>query len=176
MENEQVKTLEGLQYAIQMEVDGKEYYQKASQESGNELGKQLFQWLSAEEDKHRQRFEAIYNAIKNKEAWPEVAIQSQRGERLGTLFSRALETADANVKDVPAELHAIDKAMDIENKTHSFYRLQGEKAAYDAEKKLYEALAAEERGHYLTLVDYREYLIDPAGWFRKAEHHSLDGG
>ena len=176
MENEQVKTLEGLQYAIQMEVDGKEYYQKASQESGNELGKQLFQWLSAEEDKHRQRFEAIYNAIKNKEAWPEVAIQSQRGERLGTLFSRALETADANVKDVPAELHAIDKAMDIENKTHSFYKLQGEKAAYGAEKKLYEALAAEERGHYLTLVDYREYLIDPAGWFRKAEHHSLDGG
>ena len=34
----------------------------------------------------------------------------------------------------------------------------------------------EERGHYLALVDYREYLIDPAGWFRKAEHHSLDGG
>lgn len=176
MENEQVKTLEGLQYAIQMEVDGKEYYQKASQESGNKLGKQLFQWLSAEEDKHRQRFEAIYNAIKNKEAWPEVAIQSQRGERLGTLFSRALEAADANVKDVPAELHAIDKAMDIENKTHSFYKLQGEKAAYDAEKKFYGSLAAEERGHYLTLVDYREYLIDPAGWFRKAEHHSLDGG
>lgn len=176
MENEQVKTLEGLQLAIQMEVDGKEYYQKASQESGNELGKQLFQWLSAEEDKHRQRFEAIYNAIKNKEAWPEVAIQSQRGEGLGTLFSKALETADANVKDVPAELHAIDRAMDIENKTHSFYKLQGEKAAYDAEKKFYESLAAEERGHYLTLVDYREYLIDPAGWFRKAEHHSLDGG
>jgi len=175
MEAEQVKTLKALQYAIQMEVDGKEYYQKASQESGNKLGKQLFQWLAAEEDKHRQRFEEIYNAIKNKKAWPEIDVQLGRGERLGTLFSKALETADANVKDVPAELHAIDKAMDIENKTHSFYKLQGEKAAYDAEKKFYESLAAEERGHYLALVDYREYLIDPAGWFRKVEHHSLDG-
>jgi len=25
-------------------------------------------------------------------------------------------------------------------------------------------------------VDYREYLLDPEGWLRKAEHHSLDGG
>ena len=176
MENEQAKTIEALQYAIQMEIDGKEYYQKASQESGNRLGKELFQWLAAEEDKHRQRFEEIYRAIKNKEAWPESDVQPGRGERLGTLFSKAVETADSDVKDVPAELHAIDKAMDMENKTHSFYKLQGEKAAYGTEKKFYESLAAEERGHYLALVDYREYLIDPAGWFRKAEHHSLDGG
>jgi rubrerythrin len=66
--------------------------------------------------------------------------------------------------------------MELENKTEKFYTSQGEEAVYDAERKLYTSLAAEERGHYLALVDYREYLIDPAGWFRKEEHHSLDGG
>jgi len=175
MENEQAKTIEALQFAIQMEIDGKEYYQKASEMSAIKLGKQLFQWLAAEEDKHRQRFEETYEAIKSKKAWPQIDIQPAKGERVGSLFSKALETADANIKEVPAELHAIDKAMDLENKTHSFYKLQGEKATYDAEREFYESLAAEERGHYLTLVDYREYLIDPAGWFRKVEHHSLDG-
>ncbi len=176
MEDEQVRTLKALKFAIQMEIDGKEYYQKASEGSGNRLGKQLFQWLAGEEDKHRQRFEEIYEAITDKKGWPEVDIRPAKGETVGNLFSKALETADSEVKEVPTELHAIDKAMDMENKTHSFYKLQGEKATYDAERKFYESLAAEERGHYLALVDYREYLIDPAGWFRTAEHHSLDGG
>ena len=70
MVTEQDKTLEALQIAAQMEIDGKEYYLKASQESSNELGKKLLQSLAAEEDIHRQKFEGIYNAIRNKKAWP----------------------------------------------------------------------------------------------------------
>jgi len=176
MKNEQAKTIEALQYAIQMEVDGKEYYRKVSQESTNKVGKELFEWLAAEEDKHRQRFEDIYKAIKNKEAWPEIDIQPEERSDPGTLFFEAMEAADPNIKAAPAELDAITKAIEMENKTEDFYKSQSEEATYDAEKKFYEALAAEERGHYLALVDYREYLIDPAGWFTRIEHHSLDGG
>ena len=43
MTNEQEKTLEVLRFAVQMEIDGKEYYEKASKASGNKLGKKLFQ-------------------------------------------------------------------------------------------------------------------------------------
>ena len=38
---EQDKTLMGIQVAIQMEIDGKEYYLKASQGSSSPLGKEL---------------------------------------------------------------------------------------------------------------------------------------
>jgi rubrerythrin len=176
MEDEYGKTLEAIQFAIQMEIDGKEYYQRASRESGNKMGRELFEWLAAEEDKHRQRFEVIYSYIKSEKAWPEVDIQPRKGDILNTLFSEAMRAVGPNVKVADAELDAIAKAMDMEDKTHEFYKSHGEEAVYDAERKLYTSLAAEERGHYLTLVDYREYLIDPAGWFRKAEHHSLDGG
>ena len=176
MEGERNKTLEAVQFAIQMEIDGKEYYQKASRESGNKVGKELFEWLAAEEDKHRQRFEDIYDAIKKQKAWPEVNIQPRKGEILDTLFFEAMRVAGTQVKAASAELDAIAKAMDMETKTENFYKSQGGEAVYDAERKLYMSLAAEERGHYLALVDYREYLVDPAGWFRKAEHHSLDGG
>ena len=176
MEGERNKALEAVQFAIQMEIDGKEYYQKASRESGNKVGKELFEWLAAEEDKHRQRFEDIYNAIKKQKAWPEVNIQPRKGEILNTLFSEAMRVAGTQVKAASAELDAIAKAMDMETKTENFYKSQGGEAVYDAERRLYMSLAAEERGHYLALVDYREYLVDPAGWFRKAEHHSLDGG
>jgi rubrerythrin len=176
MQGERNKTLEAVQFAIQMEIDGKEYYQKAGRESGNKVGKELFEWLAAEEDKHRQRFEDIYNAMRKQKAWPEVNIQPRKGEILNTLFSEAMRVAGTQVKAASAELNAIAKAMDMETKTVDFYKSQGGEAVYDAERKFYMSLAAEERGHYLALVDYREYLVDPAGWFRKAEHHSLDGG
>lgn len=176
MEDEYGKTLEAIQFAIQMEIDGKAYYQKASGETDNKVGKELFEWLAGEEDKHRQRFEDIYNSIKKQRAWPEVSIQPSKGDILKTLFSEAMRAAGLTVKAADTELNTIDKAMEMENKTEKFYSKRGEEAAYDAEKKLYTSLAAEERGHFLALVDYREYLIDPAGWFRKAEHLSLDGG
>ena len=176
MEDEQAKTLAALQLAIQMEVDGKEYYQKISQMTDNEIGKELFYSLAIEEDSHRQRFEEIYQAIKKKKAWPEIDIPLGRGEKIATLFAKAMETADPNIKAPRAELGAIARAMDMENKSYDFYGSQSKKAIYDAERNFYEALAAEERGHYLVLVDYQEYLTDPAGWFVKRERPSLDGG
>lgn len=176
MAEEHFKTIQALQVAIQMEIDGKQYYQKASLESSNRVGRELFQWLASEEDRHKQRFEEIYKAIENKKAWPQIDIQPGRQKGLHTLFAEALKTAELNLKAHPTELDAIAKAMYMENKTHDFYKTQAQKAVHSTERSLYEAIATEERGHYLALADYREYIIDPAGWFRKIERHSLDGG
>jgi rubrerythrin len=176
MEKEQGKILKALQFAIQMEIDGKAFYRKASKDCDNKVAERLYDWLATEEDSHRKKFEEIYKSIKDKKGWPEIDIQPKETKGLITFFSGTRESVCPIDETPSAELEVAAKAMDMENKTHEFYKSQGEKAAYDAEKKFYLALAAEERGHYLTLVDYREYLVDPAGWFRKAEHHSLDGG
>ena len=176
METEQDKTLEALQIAIQMEIDGKEYYLKASQESSNELGKKLLQSLAAEEDTHRQKFEEIYNAIRTKKAWPITDFQPDGGKRLRTIFAKAIEEMSFNIKAPATELDAIRTAMDMENKTYDFYKNQGKNATYDAERDFYETVAAEEREHHLVLLDYYEYLKDPSGWFVKKEHPSLNGG
>jgi len=52
---------------------------------------------------------------------------------------------------------------------------QARSATYDAERDFYELLAAEGGEHHLVLLDYYEYLSDPAGWFVRKEHPSLDG-
>jgi rubrerythrin len=176
MREEQSQTLEAIKFAIQMEIDGKKYYRQASRQSDNKVGKELFEWLAAQEDKHRRIFGGIFNAIRKQKAWPEVSFQPRRGAILETVFSKEMKIAATTVKASNSELDSIAKAMEMENKTREYYQEHGRQAEHDAEKKLYSALAAEEEGHYLTLVDYREYLIDPAGYFRKAEHHSLDGG
>lgn len=175
-EDEQSKTLEGLQFAIQMEIDGKEYYQRASRESSDALGKELFEWLAGEEDKHRLKFEGIYKAIKERQGWPDVSAGPGEGKIFSNLFSRIGKSTDSKTNVAESQVPVITHAMDMEKKTHDYYKAQGEKASYDAERNFYTAVAAEEWGHYLALVDYREYLVDPEGWFLKAEHHTLDGG
>jgi len=176
MVSEQDKTVAAIQTAIQMEIDGKEYYLKASQKSSNELGKRLLASLAAEEDVHRQKFEETYDAIRNKKAWPVTDFQPDGGKRLRTIFAKATEEMGANVKVPATELEAAQIAMDIENKTYDFYQKRAKDATYDAERDFYETLAAEEREHHLVLLDYHEYLSDPAGWFVTHEHPSLDGG
>jgi len=176
MVTEQEKTLEGLQTAIQMEIDGKKFYLKASQESSNEMGKELLKSLAAEEDIHRQKFEEIYEGIRNKKAWPKTDFQPDGGKGLRTIFARATEQIGTKTKASATELEAVKTAMDMESKTYDFYKAQSKNTTHDAARDFYEALAAEEREHQLVLLDYYEYLKDPAAWFVSKEHPTLDGG
>lgn len=175
MGTEQDKTVEALQMAIQMEIDGKEYYLKASQKSSNELGKKLLQSLAAEEAIHQEKFTEIYNAIRGKKVWPTVDFQPDQGKGLRTVFAQALERASSNIQTLASELDAVQTAMSMENKTYDFYNNRSKKATYDAEREFYQSLAAQERTHHDVLLDYYEYLKDPAGWFVKKEHPSLEG-
>ena len=176
MPTEQDKTRGALKTAIQMEIDGKEFYLKASQASNNELGKKLLVKLAEEEDTHRQIFEDIYKSISAEKGWPSNEFHSDRGKGLRTIFSRAIEEMESDIEAMPTELDAVQTAMAMENKTYDFYRSQSGKATYDVEKKFYETLAVQEEEHHKVLLDYYEFLKDPAAWFVQKEHPSLDGG
>ena len=90
-------------------------------------------------------------------------------------MAMATEELGTNTKAPETELNAIQTAMDMENKTLDFYEMQRENAVYATERDFYENLIVEEREHHSALLDYYEYLKDPADWFAKREHHSLDG-
>lgn len=170
----QQEVLEALRFAMQMELDGKEHYLKAGREANDRLGKELFQWLAGEEDKHWRRFEQIYESLRKDKGWPYIEVKPEAGRGWVNLFSG--QVTKGGLKDTGGGLDAVAKAMEMEEKSRQYYEAQSQRTLPEVAKKFYSALAAEERGHYLALVEYREYLIDPAGWFRKAEHHSLDGG
>ena len=175
MATEQDKILEALKIAIDMENDGKECYQQASQESGNEVGSKLLQSLALEEDTHRQKFVEMYQAVKESKGWPTIDFQPDKGKKLRALFAGTCEVIGVNVKVGVTELGAIKTAIGKEKKSYDFYEYQSQNVTYDAERDFYEALVAEEREHELILLDYFEYLAHPVDWFTKMEHHSLDG-
>ena len=74
-----------------------------------------------------------------------------------------------------SELEAIRIAVNMEIRSHNLYQSRSEESTYAMEKRLYEGLAGEKRGHQLAFSDAYEYLSDPTGWFTKTEHWSLDG-
>lgn len=176
MTGEQNITTGALQTSIKMEIDGKEFYLKASQTSQNELGKKLLEKLAAEEDGHRQVFEKIYKNISASKSWPEKAFKGDGGRSLRTVFVRALEDMNKDVKAIATELEAIQTAMAMENKTYDFYKSRSGRARYNAEKQFYEEVAMQEEEHHRVLLDYYEFLKSPAAWFVQKEHHSFDGG
>ncbi len=175
MEQKEAKRMmEILQSAIQMEVDGKEFYQRASQKSSNRLAKELFQRLAIEEDEHSKKFEEIFQALKKGQDWPAIEPPSWGGKQLKSIFAEATKELGSKIKVSQSELEAIKTAIDVEVKTYDFYRSRSEQSTFPVEKRFYQALAAEERGHQLALLDSYEYLTDPAGWFVMKEHR-LDG-
>jgi rubrerythrin len=176
MTTEQDKTIAGLQTSIQMEIDGKEFYLKTSQSSRNQLGKKLLKQLAAEEDVHRQVFEKIYDAIRRQKDWPRTDYHPDGGRGLRTIFAKALEAKPSDTNAVPTELEAVQTAMAMENKTYDFYKSRSQTATYDTEKAFYEAVASQEQEHHRILLDYYEFLKNPAAWFVQKEHPSLDGG
>ena len=175
MENEQTRTIKVLQLAVQMELDGKEFYQKASRKSSNRLAKELFHQLANEEDIHRRKFEEVYKAIKRGKNWPDMVPASEKGKKLKSLFSEATKAMGSKFKVAESELEAIKTAMDMEVRSYNLYQTRSKEATLAVEKRFYGTLAGEERGHHLALVGSYEYLSDPAGWFTQKEHWSLDG-
>ncbi|MFH1382820.1 MAG: ferritin family protein [Chloroflexota bacterium] len=176
MANEQERTLAALQTAVQMEIRGKQYYRKASQTSSNKWGKKLLQTLAGEEDRHRRRFEEIYEALRVKNTWPNLTSPLKSSRQVKDLFARINRETDSSHRPPAAELSHVEKAMAMENETFDFYKGEGAKAASAVEKDFYESIAAEEKEHYLALLDYYEYLKNPAAWFVRSEHPALDGG
>jgi rubrerythrin len=175
VENEQAKTIEVLQLAVRMEDDGKKFYQKASRKSSNKLAKELFQQLASEEDVHRKKFEEIYKAFKRGQNWPDVEPPSEKGGKIKSLFAEATKALGSKFEVAESEFEAIKIAMDMEVKSYDLYYSRSKESTLPVEKRFYQTLAGEERGHHLALLDSYEYLSDPTGWFTKKEHWSLDG-
>ncbi|MFH1651973.1 MAG: ferritin family protein [Chloroflexota bacterium] len=176
MAGEQEKTVAALKYAIQMEIDGKEYYLKASEQSRNPMGQKLLKNLAAEEDIHRQRFQEIYAALQAKKAWPAVTYKGDAGKALRTIFAQESARLKNAAKGSKTELEAVQGAISMEVKSYNYYQKHGKEAAFPAEKEYFNALAAQERQHQMLLLDYYEFLKDPAAYFVTKEHPNLDAG
>jgi rubrerythrin len=165
-----------LELALKMEKDGRDFYLKAGNKGRNELGQRLFRSLADAELEHMEKIKQIHAALMGATSWPEGETSFVKGKLPHTIFAEALDNLGRLVKVTSDELQALRTGMDLENKSLLFYLGRSGEATSSSERQFYQALVAEERGHYLLLFDSYEYLLDPQAYFIRREHHGLDAG
>jgi len=167
--------LNAVEVALNNEMREREFYLENARRTKNPLGKAMFQQIGDEELEHYERLKQLHQKWEKQEKWPETVPLKVNH----TLVKEVLTGLIKKVKELPEgdtdDLTAVRKAIDFEDKGRKYYAGLRDSVSDPKEKQFFDLLSKIENEHYLSLKDTEEYLTDPASWYRKAEHHTLDG-
>ena len=168
--------INALEVALNNEVRERDFYLKNAARTSNSVGKAMFARIAEDETEHYERLKRLHEEWAVRGRWPETLplIINQTNVRnilLNTLknVDRA-EACDANDRE------AVRIAAEFEEKGVIFYKDLAASSTDERERAFFELLSSIEYEHYLSLRDAQEYFEDPASWFVKTEHPTLDGG
>jgi rubrerythrin len=168
--------LNALEVALNNEKREREFYLKNAKRTKNALGKKMFQQIGDDELEHYQRLKELNQKWTKKEKWPETVPLKVNQTVVKDILLDFLKQADEKSQSDTDDLEAVRTATDFEAKGAKFYADLRDAVTNPREKEFFGLLATIENEHYLSLKDTEEYLIDPISWYRKMEHHTLDGG
>lgn len=168
--------LKALEIAMKLEDDGKKFYTDAGEKATSTFAKDMFGSLAKDEDVHLEKVKELYQKLKEERAWPKVVTSIGDVVKTKAVFPKDTKDLNMTEGEISESINVLKMGMEMEEKSIKFYNELAEKATDPFEVRFYLALAHEERGHHLSLWDYREYLEDPAGWYSMKEGYRLDAG
>jgi len=167
--------LNALQVALNNETREREFYLKHAKRTKNALGKKMFQQIGDDELEHYERLKQLHQKWAKQEKWPETVPLKVRDTIVKDILLEFVKKVAETAKGDSDDLEAIRTALDFEAKGAKFYAELRDSVSTPKEKQFFDLLSKMENEHYVSLKDTEEYFIDPASWYRKAEHHTLDG-
>lgn len=168
--------LKALEIAMQREEEAKRFYLDASEKVTSPFAQDMFRSFAKEEEKHLTMVKKIYDRLKEERVWPRLVTSIGEVVRTRAVSPKDLDELNKTREDLEVSLGILKIGIEREEESIKFYHELAEKASDPFETRFFVALEHEERGHYLSLWDYREYLIDPTGWFGMKEGFRLDAG
>ena len=151
-----------LAFAIQMEVDGEQYYLKQARlNQGNPLSK-VFSILAETEKKHASLLRSL-----DTQPLPANADANADQER-ATLFS-SLDDFQAGDRSTPEQLDAYQAALEMEHKSVELYESLLQKAESQDEQHLLAYLVQQEKDHVTLIENLIKLLERPKEWVEDAE-------
>jgi len=148
-----------VQIGIQIEKNGRDFYNTLEGQSNNKKAKDIFRYLAGEEEKHIKVFEKIlsaYDSFEGAESYPGEFIAYMKSLAQNYVFTRkgkGLEVA-RQIKD---EAEAIDKGIGFEKDSIVFYEGM-KKAVIGANTGAVEQLIAQEQLHLQKLMELKASL------------------
>jgi len=169
------ENLNALEVALTNEMGEREFYLKNAERTKNPVGKAMFNQIADEELEHYERLKEVHERWERNEKWPETVPLKVKDTIVKDILKDSVKNLDKMPEKDDDDLKAIQTAIDFESKGASHYAQLRDNVSDPKEKEFFNLLSNIEHEHYLSLKDTEEYLIDPASWYVKAEHHGLDG-
>jgi rubrerythrin len=145
-------------YAVQMEVDGENFYRKQASRNKNSKLNKVFMSLAEDEKKHAE-------IIKEKLAGKDFLLNEANIETDKNVFSDATgldyEKGFTNQSDV------YEKALEMEEKSINLYKNLLTKSVDD--KDIFEFLIKQEEEHYRIIEEISIMVNRPNEWVESAE-------
>ena len=167
--------LNALEVALNNEFREREFYLKHAARTENVVGRAMFKQIADEELEHYERLMQLHEKWEKQETWPETVPLKVRDTMVRDILKDVLDAVDQKAESDEDDLAAVRTAIEFEGKGATFYAGLRDQVTDPREKAFFDLLANIEHEHYTSLKDTEEYLVDPAAWYTKAEHHGLDG-
>jgi len=159
-----------LDFAMQMEIDGRDYYQKNAEATDNPHLKQIFEKLAEEEHRHLQVFKKMKEGA---EASPDDL--APKGETVGLFKNVFQQMVDAGKEQLEGETKTDvwKDAREVEIKSEKMYRESAEKASDENKKDMLNRIADEEQNHIYLIDNMIQFLADPQAFVASQDYKNF---
>jgi rubrerythrin len=158
------------EYAMKMELDGKNFYEEHAAKTDAEELKKILLELAGDEQKHYQLFKAMRDGL------PAEYDEASKTEILNAT-KNVFETFKESHQDFSFPPEARDiwlKAREIEKKSEEFYRQKAEETQDEKQKHILGKIAEEEHRHWVAIENVIQFMERPRTWLEDAEWSNLE--
>jgi len=163
---------EAIKTAIQLEKDGQAFFNQAAEETSNELGKKMFRKLAGDEVRHLQTFKKMFQTITDPKTWKQLMASGSPQKRMLFFDQKAAQRTPA--EKGAGELNALQQALEVERKAITFFKETAQETDDPEAKRIFEAIAREEEGHY-DLIQAQIDSVTHAGFWFDVGEFQMDG-
>lgn len=162
--------LEILTNAIQMELEGKEFFGLAAERVANQRTKDTFNGLIKQEDRHIEVLSAEFERLSDGKSWASMGeLRAKRGKTpLPTVFADK-KLKHAKLELGAGELEALKLGIEVEKKSIEYYTRAAASVDDTRAKEMFRWLIGEEGGHLTILSAEHDYRSKTGYYYDKAE-------
>lgn len=144
---------DALELTLSIERRGYSFYTNASKKTKSGSGRLMFQRLAAEESDHLRRLQEEYRALLQNNEWlkREPARLPLSRKIADDIFPQK-ELQKIEVKDETTDLDALNIAMDLERRSHQFFKDFAKHIPDPSGRKIFMEFAKDEESHLQALV------------------------
>jgi rubrerythrin len=166
--------LQALKNAVQMELEGRQFYLEAAKKVESAGVREILEYLAESEKYHIEKFNQIYRSLEKDPAWTEplAAFKPPQAEPYVCVLAMSKENQASGGKD---DLQALRTGINMEECSIDYYTKLARETHNPLARRFFMSIAHEERGHYLMLLDMHNYLSLPEDWFYIKQMSHVDG-